>query len=177
MKKAFQFLDDIADRVCAVLGAIGLSQFPQFFGQYMQRLGGHLNEARRIFEQYQKAAADVDLSLEDYVQEHLNATSDVFVSSGRAIEDLVNRYHELEQSYLALADSNIYNRWFIFIKEVDWEIAAGTWNNFVPGVPTTIEGLLYAITGLLAGWGIYAALNAVVTIPFRPKPVKISRTS
>ena len=177
MKNAFQFLDGIADRICAVLGAIGLSQFPQFFGQYMQRLGGHLTEARRIFEQYQKAAADVGLSLEDYVQEHLNATSDVFVSSGRVIEDLVNRYHELEQSYLALIDSNIYNRWFIFIKEVDWEIAAGTWNNFVPGVPTTIEGLLYAITGLLAGWGIYAALKAVVTIPFRPKPVKINRAS
>lgn len=177
MKKAFQFLDGIADRVCAVLGAIGLSQFPQFFGQYMQRLGGHLNEARRIFEQYQKAAADAGLSLEAYVQEHLNATSEVFVSSGRVIEDLVNRYYELEQSYLALADSNIYNRWFVFIKEVDWEIAAGTWNNFVPGVPTTIEGLFYAITGLLAGWGIYAALKAVVSFPFKPKPVKINRAS
>jgi len=177
LQKVFKFFDGIADRVCAVLGAVGLSQFPQFFGQYRQRLGGHLDEARRIFEQYQKAAADAGLSLEDYVQEHLNATSEVFVSSGRVIESLVNRYYELEQSYLALTDSNIYSRWFVFIKEVDWEIAAGTWNNFVPGVPTTIEGLFYAIAGLLTGWGIYAVLKALVTYPFRPKPVKIRRAS
>ncbi len=177
MQKAVKFLDGIADRICAVLGAVGLSQFPQFFGQYMQRLGGHLSEARRIFEQYQKAAADAGLSLEDYIQEHLNATSEVFVSSGRVIENLVNRYYELEQSYLALADSNIFNRWFVFLREVDWEIAAGTWHSFIPGVPTTIEGLSYAIAGLLVGWGIYTALKTVATYPFRPKPVKIKRGS
>jgi len=173
MQKTFKFFDGIFDRVCAVLGAVGLSQFPQFFGQYMQRLGGHLAEARRIYEQYQKAAADAGLSLEDYIQEHLDATSEVFVSSGRVIEDLVNRYQALEQSFLALADTNIYNRWIVFLREVDWEIAAGTWNNFVPGVPTTIEGLFYALAGLLAGWGIYATLKALVTLPFKTKPVRI----
>lgn len=177
MKSAFKFLDGIADRICAVLGAVGLSQFPQFYGQYMQRLGGHLSEARRIYDQYQQAAADAGLSLEAYIQEHLNATSDIFVSSGQVIENLVNRYFELEQSYLALADSNIFNRWFVFLKEVDWEIAVGTWNNFVPGAPTTMEGLVYAIAGLLAGWGIYAGLKTICTYPFRSKPVKITRAS
>jgi phage-related protein len=177
VKRAFSFLDGIADRICAVLGAVGLSQFPQFFGQYMQRLGGHLSEARRIYEQYQQAAADAGLSLEEYIQEHLDATNDIFVSSGRVIENLVNRYHELEQSFLALADSNIYNRWFVFLKEVDPEIAAGTWESFVPGVPTTIEGLFYAVTGLLIGWGIYAGLKTIISYPFRQKSIKIKRAS
>jgi len=107
----------------------------------------------------------------------LNATSDIFVSSGKVIENLVNRYFELEQSYLALADSNIFTRWFVFLKEVDWEIAVGTWNNFVPGVPTTMEGLVYAIAGLLAGWGVYTGLKTICTYPFRSKPVNIKRAS
>ncbi len=176
MSKIFRFLDGIADRICAVLGAVGLSQFPQFFGQYLQRLGGHLNEAGKIYEQYQKAAADAGLTLEEYVKEHLSSSSEVFISSGRVIENLVDRYNALEQSYLALSGSNIYNRWYVFIKEVDWEIAAGTWNNFIPGIPTTIEGLSYAIAGLLAGWGIYAVFKAFITYPFRLKPVKINRS-
>jgi hypothetical protein len=167
MLKPFKFLDNIADRVCAALGAVGLSQFPQFYGQYMQRLGGHLDEARGAYEQYVKAAADAGLSIEDYILEHLNSTSEVFRSSGRVIENLVIRFYELEQSYNALEGANIYNRWFVFLKEVDWSIAAGTWDSFVPGVPTTIEGLVYALAGLLVGWGIYALIKTVVSYPFK----------
>lgn len=48
--------------------------------------------------------------------------------------------------------------------------ATGTWNNFMPGMPTTIEGLSYALTGLLIGWGAYALLRALLTLPFTAKP-------
>ena len=41
-----RFLGSILDRIIAGLGAILLAQFPQYFGQYLQRLGGHLNELR-----------------------------------------------------------------------------------------------------------------------------------
>ncbi|MFO7951187.1 MAG: DUF2937 family protein [Bacillota bacterium] len=161
-----KFIDGIADRIFAALGAVALSQFPQFYGQYMQRLGGHLAEARRMLEQYIQAAESHNLTLEEYIREHLESGSDVFKSSGEVMQRLVERHETLEQAYMAMLDANIYNRWFVFLKEVDWSIAAGTWENFVPGLPTTLEGLVYALSGLLIGWGTYSFLKYVVTIPF-----------
>lgn len=165
LRKPIILIDGILDRISAVLGAVALSQFPQFYGQYLQRLGGHLDEARRTLEQYRQAAAAFDLTLEEYIQIHIDSESEIFESSGVVIQGLLERFEALQSSYLALQDANIFNRWFIFIREVDWSIAAGTWQNFVPGVPTTTEGLVYALTGLLVGWGIYYLLKtAVVSI-------------
>ncbi len=167
-----KFLDGIADRIFTVLGAVALSQFPQFYGQYMQRLGGHLSEAKRSLDLYIKAAHRLNLTLEEYMREHLDSGSEVFESTGEIIKDLVARVETLEQSYRALQNANIYNRWLVFFQEVDWEIAAGTWQNFMPGVPTTVEGLTYALAGLLIGWGIYSLLKAVVTFPFKTLALK-----
>ncbi len=162
-----KFLDGIADRIFTVLGAVALSQFPQFYGQYMQRLGGHLSEAKRNLDLYIQAAHRLNLTLEEYMREHLDSGSEVFESTGEIIKDLVARVENLEQSYRALQDANIYNRWLVFFQEVDWEIAAGTWQNFMPGVPTTVEGLTYALAGLLLGWGIYSLFKTVITLPFK----------
>ncbi|HBR34948.1 MAG TPA: DUF2937 domain-containing protein, partial [Firmicutes bacterium] len=45
LRKLLRFFNGLLDRVVAVCGVVGLAQFPQFFGQYIQRLGGHLAEA------------------------------------------------------------------------------------------------------------------------------------
>ncbi|MDW7740468.1 MAG: DUF2937 family protein [Bacillota bacterium] len=173
-KQPLQFLDGILDRVSTVIGAVALSQFPQFFGQYMQRLGGHLDEARRALNEYIEAAAALNLTLEEYIHEHLSSGSEIFRSSGEVIQRLVERVNSLEQAYSALQDSTIYNRWLIFLREVDWSIAAGTWENFTPGVPTTAEGLTYALAGLLIGWGIYTALKKAVYAPIKALGKKVN---
>ncbi len=133
----------------------------------MQRLGGHLDEARRALEQYTQAAQSLNMSLEEYKTEHLESESEVFASTGEVIRDLVNRVETLEQSYHALQDATIYNRWFVFMREVDWSIATGAWENFMPGVPTTVEGLTYAAAGLLFGWGLYVLCKTAVAIPVK----------
>ena len=162
----FKFLDGIADRVVAALGAVALSQFPQYYGQYLQRLGGHLDEARRTLELYSRAAAELNLTLEEYIMEHLYSGSEIFISSGEVMQELVERYEALQNAYLALQDANIYTRWLVFLREVDWSIASATWENFMPGVPTTMEGLAYAFTGLLVGWGLYALVKSLLALPF-----------
>lgn len=167
VSQPLKFIDGIFDRVFSIIGAVALSQFPQFFGQYLQRLGGHLAEARLTLVQYNSAAEALDMTLKEYIREHIESGSAVFKSSGEVIQNLLERYQSLDQAYRAMLDANIFNRWLVFFKEVDWSIAAGTWENFMPGVPTTIEGLTYAMVGLLLGWGLYALLKAVVTFPVR----------
>jgi hypothetical protein len=167
LRRPIGFFDGIADRVFSVAGAVALSQFPQFYGQYMQRLGGHLDEARLMLQLYIDAASTLNLSLEEYIREHLDATSEVFTSTGEIIQRLLERVQMLESSYQALENANVFNRWFVFLNEVDWTIAAGTWDNFVPGIPTTLEGLSYALAGLLIGWGCYSLLKYLLLIPIR----------
>jgi len=85
IRHPLRFVDGILDRVISIIGAVAFSQFPQFFGQYMQRLGGHLAEAKLALVQYIVAAEVLDLTLDEYIREHLESGSEVFTSSGQSI--------------------------------------------------------------------------------------------
>ncbi len=98
LRRPIGFLDGIADRIFSIAGAVALSQFPQFYGQYMQRLGGHLNEARLMLQQYIDAASALNLSLEEYIREHLDSRSEIFISTGEIIQSLWERVQMLESS-------------------------------------------------------------------------------
>jgi hypothetical protein len=156
-----RFLDQFLDRIIAGLGAILLAQFPQYFGQYLQRLGGHLNELRHQVAEYEEAAAALGLTLNEYIDEHLQAGSEIFVSTGQIIVDLVERLAQMETAFAALTGASLPTRWLVFISQADWSIAAETWRHFTPGVPTTVEGLIYAGAGLLLGWGLYTLFKAL----------------
>lgn len=52
LKKFYVFIFDKIDRILtsifAIIGAFYLIQFPNFFAQYLQRLGGHIDESKLI---------------------------------------------------------------------------------------------------------------------------------
>lgn len=159
-----RILNGFLDRACALVGALLMAQFPQFFAQYIQRLGGHLDEARLVVATYEQAAADTGLSLEQYITEHLASGSEIFTSSGEVMVYIVERLHYLERSFVALADAAPLTRWWVFLTRADWTIAGQAWRDFTPGVPTTLEGLIFAAIGLFLGWGLYTLLKTI----FRP---------
>jgi hypothetical protein len=162
---------------------VGFAQFPQFIIQYVQRLGGHLDESRLTIMQYRRAAEAVDLTLEAYVAQHLSAENKVFVSYGEVLREIIRRGQHLEESYLALTEANLFNRFWVFLTNLDWQVFAETCRDFTPGIPTTIEGLCYGLAGLLVVCGLYKATKALfcwigrrITSLFRPKPARSSRT-
>jgi hypothetical protein len=162
-----RLLDGLVDRLLAVAGALALVQFPQFYAQYLQRLGGHLDEARRTVEQYVKAASSYNLTLKEYINIYLTSNNKIFVSSGKIINDLVERWEHLQASFRALKAATPLNRWLVFLREMDPEISRQTWFNFTPGIPTTTEALVYALIGLLAAWGIYQGVKSLFRLIFR----------
>ncbi len=143
------------DRAFSLAGAILLAQFPQFYGQYIQRLAGHLDEARRTVELYEETAISLGLTLEQYIEQHLASDSAVFAATGRVIASLLERVNQLEHSFKALLEAAPLLRWWIFLQEAEWTMVLQTWRDFTPGIPTSMEGLLYASAGLLLGWGCY----------------------
>jgi len=160
--------------VAALLGATLLAQFPQFYGQYLQRLGGHIDELRRTLSVYEQAAAALGLSLEQYIEEHLAADSQVITSSGEIIADLAERLWQLEESLQALLSATPLTRWIVFIRHADWAMARQCWHSFTPGLPTTPEGLVYAGVGLLMGWFLYALARALLSPALKGKKLNPS---
>ena len=45
--------ENLFSALFGLAGGLMLGQFPQYIAQYLQRLGGHIDEARNILEEYQ----------------------------------------------------------------------------------------------------------------------------
>src|SRR4051794_30655312 len=94
--------ESLLDRIFCVVGAVVFTQFPEFLQQYLQRLGGHLDEARRQLLQFQNVATQSNLTLDGLArQTSLNADATV-AKLGGVITAAVERVHELESAQFAL---------------------------------------------------------------------------
>ncbi|MFW6347757.1 MAG: DUF2937 family protein, partial [Cyclonatronaceae bacterium] len=141
----------LLDRIFAVMGAMAAAQFPQFVQQYLQRLAGHAAEARRLLARYEQAAEDVGMGFEAYVQRFSNDPDSTIAGQGQIMTELSERAASLQEAVAALQNSHALNRPFVFLNHLDTEIAYQTLLIFQPGVPTTPEGGLYALTGIALG--------------------------
>ncbi len=153
------FFDGMLDRVFSVLGAISFAQFPQFVQQYLQRLSGHLDEARRIVERYKLAAERAGMEFDPYIERFRADPDPVIAEHGYIMAEAVERYEFLSRAVEALTQSNMFTRPFVFLANLETDIAWQAWLIFQPGVPTTVEGALYALTGIAIGLIVYHALK------------------
>ena len=145
----------LLDRALGVIGAVVFSQIPEFMQQYLQRLGGHLDEARRQLLQFQQTAAQSSLTLDRLIgQTSMNADPAVAKLSG-VMTEAITRVDTLAAAQSAMQSASLWTRPFVFLRHVDPAIARGTWAIFKPAVPTTIEGLVYALFGMLVLLALY----------------------
>jgi hypothetical protein len=148
----------LVDRVLCVLGAVLFSQAPEFMQQYLQRLGGHLAEARRQFAQFEEIAKQAGKNVHELAAQYAANADPAVVSMGKLVDDAELRVSALTSAEAALRDASVWTRPFVFVRDLDWEIARGTGNIFKPAVPTTLEGLLYGLIGVIVILGLYHGL-------------------
>ena len=147
--------DGLLDRALCVIGTILFSQIPEFMQQYLQRLGGHLDEARRQLEQFQHTAAQSGLKLEQLISQ-TTATPDPAVAKlGGMMTEAMTRVDALATAQTAIQQASLWSRPFVFLQHIDVSIARATWSIFKPAVPTTVEGLVYALCGMLTLLAVY----------------------
>jgi len=147
--------EKLLDRALCVAGAVLFSQLPEFFQQYLQRLGGHLDEARRQLEQFRRAAAQSGLTLDRLIAETSAQTDPAVARLGRILADASHRVDSLAASENALRAASAWARPFVFLRHFDPAIAHATWAVFRPAVPATLEGLAYAILGMALMLALY----------------------
>lgn len=147
--------DGLIDRILCVVGAILLSQGPEFMQQYLQRLGGHLDEAHRQVAIYHQTADQSGLTLEGFIQQ-TSANPDTSVARlGDVMRNSVRRQTALQSAHDALLHAAPWGRPIVFLRHIDAGIARATLMVYRPAVPTTIEGLIYALSGMLAMLALY----------------------
>jgi hypothetical protein len=147
--------DGLLDRALCVIGAVAFSQVPEFMQQYIQRLGGHLDEARRHLQQFQETAAQSGLTLDRLIAQTGASPDPAVAKLGGVMTEAVTRVDTLTSAQVALQDASLWSRPFVFLQHLDLAIARGTWAIFKPAVPTTTEGLVYAGIGMLILLGTY----------------------
>lgn len=141
----------IANGLAAIVGAGFASQFPEFYQQYLQRLGGRLDQAlvqeARIFE----AAQGQGLSVPDYVQRFLDSGDPVFRAEGQLLQETLKDAETLRAALVELVNASPLARPFTFAENVDSGLFQATLEAYVPAMPVSVEGFAYAAIGMLLG--------------------------
>lgn len=143
------------DRLLCVAGAMVFSQAPEFMQQYLQRLGGHLDEARRQLAQFEDIATQSGLTLARLIAQTSADRDAATARLGGVMRDSLARVSELQSAHDSLAHASLVERPFVFLRHADLGIVEGTWHVFQPAVPTTVEGLVYALAGMLVLLALY----------------------
>lgn len=155
LRPLFRAGEGILDRVLCLLGAVAFCQLPEFIQQYLQRLGGHLDEARRQLAQFEAVAAQSKLTLPQFI-ERTSANTDTAVARlGGVMQDTFARVTELSAAESALRNATLWEKPFVFFSHLDPSIASATLDVYKPAVPTTIEGLVYAAAGMITILCVY----------------------
>lgn len=150
----------IVNGFVALLGAAGFTQFPAFYQQYLQRMGGRLDQIHLDIARLLKDAQSAGQTLE----EHLNAlvssgTEEARQAAQREAERLYSA-DQLESAYQALAAASPVQRPVVFAEHFDPALARETVSAFVPAIPATQEALIYGGSGMLLALLLFIGIQA-----------------
>ena len=144
----------------AIVGACGAAvatQFPAYFQQYVQRLGGARDEAARAAEAATSGAQVLGLSVEDYAQQlsELGAQGEV---QAKIMTDLLARAAELDTSYASVVDANAVEQPILLAQIWDPNIGQRAWEAMEFALPLSLNGLVYAAVGLVVALALFSLL-------------------
>jgi len=145
----------------AALGAASAAQGPAFVQAYLQRLGGHIDEARRTLDELSGGSAAR------------------IVGDGAARDQLVgafaDRLGELEATRNAIEGASPVWRPIALAVNGDRDIASATAEAFTPALPLDGASLVYALVGLLIGWSVWELSQWPVKAKLRRRKARKQR--
>jgi hypothetical protein len=146
-----------------VIAAAGVtaSQAQAFLVQYVQRLGGHLDEAKMHLNNVQHGLRYQLMS--DTVRKELETEAKTRVAA-------------LQDAYHAIADSNVFVKPFALLRYGDPILMAGTWRDFVPALSASADSIIYIIMAMILGFLVYELVKLpVVALAQEPRRRKFRR--
>ncbi|WP_439155652.1 DUF2937 family protein [Yoonia sp.] len=154
--------------VAGLSGAAGLSQYPEFSQQYLQRLAGQVDALTEVVKDFDASALAAGLGREQALEQ---MTGTPFLESRQAdMRRTFARHARLAESLIMLRDAGPLARLTLPHRMGDAATLRATWADFTPAVPVSVAGATTAGAGFVSGWGLFAALFAALGVPFRKSP-------
>ena len=153
-------------------GGIAASQGPEFTQQYRQRLGGAIDELRRVVARFEADAGAVG-ETRDGALRRLGANADELARrQGEAARANVARLERLDGQRRALQEAGSFDRMLVLARRGDPELMRTAFRDYRPGLQMTEEGLLAGAAGFGLCWGgslLLAALGHSAFSRRRPR--------
>ncbi len=156
-------------RILAVIGGVsgaaGLSQFPEFSQQYLQRLAGKVDALSAVVADFDASAARSELTRDAAL---LQLTGTTFLTDRQSdMRRTIASHDRLSADLNTLRAATPLARLTMPQRLGDPEILVAAWSDFRPAIPATLDGAVSAGVGYVAGWGLMAGLWALLRWPFR----------
>jgi len=144
-----------------LFGGIAASQGPEFAQQYRQRLGGAIDELRRVVQRFEADAGANGHSREAAIGRLQTNPDDLVSRQGTAMRGNVERLERLERHRQAFVDAGPFQRLWVTVRDGDLDLMEATYRDFEAALPATQEGVVAAGAGFLGGWGITLLIGSM----------------
>ncbi len=151
--------------ILALAGAVAASQAPEFAQQYRQRLGGAVDELARVIDDFDKDAATSGTDRAGGLAVMARNSEPLVRAQAVTMAQTVIRYDRLLKQQAAFQNSPPFVRLATFVQDFDRPLVESTLRDFEPAVPTTSEGVVFAVLGFFIIYGFLGFLGAI----FRPR--------
>jgi hypothetical protein len=166
-------------RTLGILGGLALgfalSQFPEYAQQYVQRLGGAVDELRIIVEDFDRGAAEAGLTRDQALARFAGVNDSFIAGRGEAAAATIARYETLSATLSEIRGASGWERFVHLPDYLDSEVGRRALADYQPALPVTLEGFAYAGVGFAIGYVALSALVAVLLLPFRRRRPKRQR--
>ncbi len=146
-----------------LLFAVCASQLPEYVQQYRQRLGGAVEELKRIVAQFDAEAQAQSLTREQGIARLSDNPDPLVQARGTDLQTDVDRERRLEEQQQAFTEAGPISQYWVLVERLDPTLASQAYAIFQPALPLTPSGFITGAVGLLAGW---AGTHAIAR-PFR----------
>lgn len=143
----------------AAAGIATFSQAPEFAQQYRQRIGGAVDELKTVVTDFDRDAANSNLSRDDALSRMKTSSERFTRDRGNSMDKTINRYDALRQQQGWLENAHPFSMPLLVARNPDRQLITNAWQAFKPAMPFTVVGLTWAGIGavlamLLARLGI-----------------------
>ena len=146
-------------------GAAGLSQYPAFSQQYVQRLGGQVDELSRQVKEFDATALQDGLGREEMLE--AMALLPLTQNQEAMWRRTFARHVRLDANLAALRAASPLERMMMPHRMTDVATFQAAWSDFTPAVSLSTAGAAAAGTGFIGGWAAIGMILSLLTLPFR----------
>ncbi len=147
-------------------GAVGVAQFPEYSQQYVQRLGGAVDELSRFMDEFDADAARLDMSRSAALVD-LAQGNQMGAARADTIVRTIERHERFSRDLEQMQGLGPFSRARYATRFNDGELAGRVWENYKPAMPVTFEGAMFAELGFLSGLALFSVLIYLLRLPFK----------